>query len=92
MTTKSKSDTIARGLLIEQTRKELLDDLEQYVAGKFIDGTFFASKDGRLDGYLIILPDAKYKELFEGKESLKMPFSLSTRSGSVRRQKGRKST
>ena len=58
-------DIIERRLLIEQTRKELLESLKQYLVGWCRDGELIAKKSGgEWSGYLLLIPNEKYEELF----------------------------
>ena len=60
-------EIIERKLLIEQTRKEVLDELKQYTVGVVIDGEMFANQKKNLaewDGHLLVIPREKYDEFF----------------------------
>lgn len=59
------NDKVARHLLIEQTRKETLDEIKQSVVGMIVNGEFIVKKNVPLDGYVVILSDEKYKTLFK---------------------------
>lgn len=58
-------DIIARKLLIEQIRKELIDEMRPYFVGIIVKGKMICRKNVDLsNGRLFILPDNKYEELF----------------------------
>ena len=56
-------DNLARRLLIEQTRKEVLDEIKKYEVG-FAKGGNIMVRDYE-DGAVFILPMEKYRELFK---------------------------
>jgi hypothetical protein len=58
-------ESIERRLLIEQTRKELLDELLKYKVGVLSEGQMWATKTCDYQGYMFVIPDSKYKELFK---------------------------
>ena len=61
----SGEDIMARRLLIEQTRKELLARIRQYQVGWCSNGEIIATKDsGDWNGYLFVIPDDEYKSIF----------------------------
>ena len=57
-------EAIARQLLIDQIRRETLDNLKQYLVGRGHNGVITALKSAELDGYIFVIPDDKYEELF----------------------------
>ena len=58
-------DILARRLFKEQIRKELLDELRKCIVGFVGDGEITATKNSNSwNGYLLIIPDEKYYELF----------------------------
>ena len=58
-------DNLARRLLIEQTRKEVLDILEYYEVGFATKGNIIATKTGTWQGHIFVIPEEKYQELFK---------------------------
>ena len=58
-------DNLERRLLIEQTKKEILDDIKKYQVGYGRDGNITVSTSGEWQGYIFVIPDEKYKELFK---------------------------
>ena len=62
---KQEREIIARKLLIEQTRKEVLDELKQYTVGAAINGEITVKKDSAdWNGLILVIPKEKYAELF----------------------------
>ena len=63
-------DIMERKLLIEQVRKETLDNLKQYQVGLCRKGVIIAPKESKdsedWDGFLFLIPEEKYKELKDG--------------------------
>ncbi|KKN70437.1 hypothetical protein LCGC14_0431320 [marine sediment metagenome] len=60
------SDELTRRLLIEQTRKEILDKIKQYQVGFVSNGNIMATKTSdKWDGFIFVIPKEKYQELFE---------------------------
>ena len=57
-------DTIQRKLLIEQTKRELISELKQYLIAYVNDGNVKALKTTTWKGYILVIPDDKYNELF----------------------------
>lgn len=58
-------DIIARKVLIEQARKELIDEIRPYFVGVIVKGEMIIRKNADVSsGRLFILPDNKYEELF----------------------------
>ena len=59
------TDEIARKVLIEQTRRELLTEIEQYLVGVLVKGEMIVKKNTDIsNGRIFIIPDDKYEELF----------------------------
>lgn len=58
-------DNLARKLLIEQTRKEVLADMKKYQVGWVRDGVITVTKSGDWNGFVFVVPEEKYKELFK---------------------------
>ena len=56
---------VMRGILIEQTRKELLDELIKFYCGKIHGGQMAILKDVPLEGNMLIIPDSDFKEIFK---------------------------
>ena len=58
---------IARKVLIEQTRRELLSDIKQYLVGVLIKGEMIVKKNTDItNGRIFFIPDDKYESLFGG--------------------------
>ena len=58
-------DDLERRLLIEQTRKEVLDELKKYQVGWCHNGSMIATKTRDWQGYIFVFPAEKYQELFK---------------------------
>ncbi len=58
-------DDLERRLLVEQTRKEVLDEIKEYEVGFAVHNQVVLTKTGDWNGYLFVIPDEKYNELFE---------------------------
>jgi len=59
-------ENLARKLLIEQTRKELMDEITQYLVGWAHNGELIVKKkSSEWNGFILVIPDDKYKEFFE---------------------------
>ncbi len=57
---------LERKLLMEQVRKETLDGIKPYTVGMAKDGELVVTKGPpEWNGYILVIPDNKYKELFE---------------------------
>jgi len=58
-------DRLQRRLLIEQSKREILDSLKQYQVGWCHGGEIIATKDsGNWHGYLFVIPGDVYKSFF----------------------------
>lgn len=61
-----QDENIARRLLIEQVKKEVLADILQYQVGWCHNGEMLTTKtSGEWQGYIFVIPDDKYPELFK---------------------------
>uniref|UniRef100_A0A6M3LJ31 Uncharacterized protein n=1 Tax=viral metagenome TaxID=1070528 RepID=A0A6M3LJ31_9ZZZZ len=60
-------ELLARRLFKEQIRKELLDEIKGYKIGYVLDGAIYTYRGGKLEGYILAIPEEKYNELFGGK-------------------------
>lgn len=58
-------DNLARRLLIEQTRKEVLDDIKKYQVGFATAGNILTTTSGIWQGYILVIPEEKFDELFK---------------------------
>jgi len=59
-------ETISRKLLIEQIKRETLDQLREYIVGDCKDGEMTVKRStGDWDGVLLLIPYDKYTELFK---------------------------
>ena len=56
---------LERKLFKEQIRKELLAEIETYQVGLANDGDIIATKNTEWSGHVFVIPEDKYKELFE---------------------------
>ena len=62
-------DILERRLLIEQTRKELLDEIKQYLVGFAKDGAVLVKgKSPEWNGFILVIPEDKYGEFLQEKE------------------------
>ena len=57
-------DILARRLFKVQIRKELIDKIKQYQVGWVHNGEIIATKTLKWDGYIFLIPDEEYQELF----------------------------
>ncbi len=60
----NKEQLLERGIFKEQIRKELLDELKGYSVDWAENGEIIALRDCDWNGYVLIIPKEKYKELF----------------------------
>lgn len=59
-------DIDERKRIIEQSRKELADEIKQYTVGSVMNGEIFVKKNSAdWNGLILVIPEDKYKELFE---------------------------
>ena len=58
-------DSVARKLLIEQARREILENIRPYEIGIVAKGSFKANRDSDWDGHIFVIPTEIYKKLFE---------------------------
>ena len=58
-------DNLERRLIIEQTKKEVLDEIKKYLVGFALDGDMMATKTATWQGHIFVIPDEKYRELFK---------------------------
>lgn len=61
-------EDIERRLLIEQTKKEVLDEIKKYQVGLAVGGKIFSTKAAKWQGCIFVIPDEKYDELFKETE------------------------
>ena len=59
------ADELTRRLLIEQTRKEILDEIRKYQVGWAQDGAITTKRSGDWNGIIFVIPEEKYQELFK---------------------------
>jgi len=55
---------VVRRIFKEQIRKELLDEIKKYRIGLAYNGEMMVGNKPFVNGYLFIIPDEKYQELF----------------------------
>ena len=70
MSSEAERATLARGLLITQTRKEFAEQVRQYQVGFVVDGQIIVRKTTDAEhwsGVLLLIPHETYLELFGGK-------------------------
>ena len=58
-------DNLERRLIMEQTKKEVLDEIKKYEVGFAVNGKMLATKTGAWEGYVFVIPMGKYRELFK---------------------------
>ncbi len=59
-------DLVARRIFKEQIQKELLEEISGYMVGWVHNGEMIATKKSdNWSGYIFVIPDEKYKELFK---------------------------
>ena len=61
-------DNLARRLLIEQTRKEVFDEIKKHHVGYAMDGNIVVKKTFIWQGRIFVIPDSEYQELFKETE------------------------